>query len=232
MSETKRALITGITGQDGRYLAELLLEKGYRVFGMVRRSSTENFERIEHLRDRLELRQADLLDQLSLIQCSQKSPARRGLQPGRAVVRAHLVAAAGAHRRVHGPGRHPPARRHPAGRPRRPLLPGLVQRDVRQGAGDAAERAHAVLPAQPLRRGQGLRPLHHRQLPRELRPVRLLGHPVQPRIAAPRSGVRDAQDHATAWPGSSSGWPASCAWATSTPSATGALPATTSRPCG
>jgi GDPmannose 4,6-dehydratase len=63
----KRALITGITGQDGSYLAELLLEKGYTVFGMVRRASRDNFERIEHIRHRLELRQADLLDQLSLI---------------------------------------------------------------------------------------------------------------------------------------------------------------------
>jgi len=63
----KRALITGVTGQDGSYLAEFLLEKGYRVFGMVRRSSTENFERIDHIRDRIELVQADLLDQLSLI---------------------------------------------------------------------------------------------------------------------------------------------------------------------
>jgi GDPmannose 4,6-dehydratase len=61
------ALITGITGQDGSYLADLLLEKGYRVVGVVRRASTENFERIAHVRDRLELRQADLLDQLSLI---------------------------------------------------------------------------------------------------------------------------------------------------------------------
>jgi len=63
----KRALITGITGQDGSYLAESLLEKGYAVFGMVRRTSRDNFERIEHIRHRLELRQADLLDQLSLI---------------------------------------------------------------------------------------------------------------------------------------------------------------------
>jgi GDPmannose 4,6-dehydratase len=61
------ALITGITGQDGSYLAELLLEKGYKVFGMVRRSSTEKFDRINHIRDKLHLRQADLLDQLSLI---------------------------------------------------------------------------------------------------------------------------------------------------------------------
>ena len=60
-------LITGITGQDGSYLAEWLLPRGYRVVGMVRRASTENFERIAHLRDRIELRQADLLDQLSLI---------------------------------------------------------------------------------------------------------------------------------------------------------------------
>ena len=64
----RTALITGITGQDGSYLAELLLEKGYRVVGMVRRASTENFERIGHLRERLDLRQADLLDQLSLIE--------------------------------------------------------------------------------------------------------------------------------------------------------------------
>src|SRR5436309_15088385 len=64
----KTALITGITGQDGSYLAELLLEKGYEVHGMVRRSSTEKFERIEHLRDRITLHQADLLDQRSLVE--------------------------------------------------------------------------------------------------------------------------------------------------------------------
>ncbi len=62
----KRALITGITGQDGSYLAELLLSKGYAVFGMVRRSSTENFSRIEHLREHITLLQGDLLDANSL----------------------------------------------------------------------------------------------------------------------------------------------------------------------
>jgi GDPmannose 4,6-dehydratase len=62
-----RALITGITGQDGSYLAEFLLTKGYQVHGMVRRASTENFERIAHLRDSLQLHQADLLDQLSIV---------------------------------------------------------------------------------------------------------------------------------------------------------------------
>jgi GDPmannose 4,6-dehydratase len=64
----KTALITGITGQDGSYLAEFLLDKGYKVYGMVRRASTENFQRIEHIRNKIELRQADLLDQLSIIE--------------------------------------------------------------------------------------------------------------------------------------------------------------------
>jgi len=63
-----RALITGITGQDGSYLAELLLEKGYHVIGMVRRSSTVNFERIGHLQDRVELVSGDLGDEMSLIE--------------------------------------------------------------------------------------------------------------------------------------------------------------------
>jgi GDPmannose 4,6-dehydratase len=65
---TKRALITGITGQDGSYLAELLLDKGYHVIGMVRRSSTVNFERIGHLQDHIELVPGDLLDEVSMIQ--------------------------------------------------------------------------------------------------------------------------------------------------------------------
>lgn len=68
-----RALITGITGQDGSYLAEFLLGKKYEVFGVVRRSSTENYERISHLRDRVTLVQADLLDQVSLTQALQQA---------------------------------------------------------------------------------------------------------------------------------------------------------------
>jgi GDPmannose 4,6-dehydratase len=63
----KRALITGITGQDGSYLAEFLLEKGYQVIGMVRRTSTLNFERIKHIQDRIELAPGDLLDEASLM---------------------------------------------------------------------------------------------------------------------------------------------------------------------
>ena len=75
-ASTGRALITGITGQDGSYLAEFLLEKGYEVHGVVRRASTESFERIDHLRPRVHLHQADLLDQISLV------TVLRDVQPG------------------------------------------------------------------------------------------------------------------------------------------------------
>lgn len=68
MTPKKRALVTGVTGQDGSYLAELLLDKGYEVIGMVRRSSTVNFERIKRIQDRLTLASGDLLDHASLIE--------------------------------------------------------------------------------------------------------------------------------------------------------------------
>ena len=70
-NDRKVALITGITGQDGSYLAEFLLEKGYEVHGMVRRSSTETFERIKHIQDKINLFQADLTDQVSLVETMQ-----------------------------------------------------------------------------------------------------------------------------------------------------------------
>lgn len=71
--ETRRALITGITGQDGSYLADLLLEKGYTVTGVVRRASTESFDRIDHIVDRITLLQADLTDQVSVIEAIKES---------------------------------------------------------------------------------------------------------------------------------------------------------------
>ena len=70
---TKKVLITGITGQDGSYLAEFLLAKGYRVSGLVRRNSTVYFERLTHFQDQLELLPGDLLDQISLITALQQS---------------------------------------------------------------------------------------------------------------------------------------------------------------
>ena len=191
----KRALITGITGQDGSYLAELLLDKGYEVHGMVRRASTEKFERIEHLRDRITLHQGDLLDHRSLVD------ALRASNPDEVYNLAAMSFVAVSWiqptltAEFTGRRRHAPAGGGARGLPRDALLPGVLERDVRQGARDAADRGDAVLPALALRRGEGLRPPHHGQLPRVLRPLRLLGDPLQPRVAAPRPGVRDAQDH-------------------------------------
>ena len=88
MSDKPSALITGVTGQDGSYLAELLLDKGYEVHGMVRRASTEKFDRIEHIRDRLTLHQGDLLDQRSLVDALRASKARKhqATDPGATIV--------------------------------------------------------------------------------------------------------------------------------------------------
>ena len=69
----KRVLITGITGQDGSYLAEFLLNKDYEIFGLIRRTSTVNFERIKHIQDNIELLSGDLLDQNSLINAIKES---------------------------------------------------------------------------------------------------------------------------------------------------------------
>ena len=230
--DAKRALITGITGQDGSYLAELLLEKGYTVFGMVRRASTDNFERIEHLLPRLRDQAGRPARPALADPDARGEPPAGGLQSGGPVLRADLVDPARAHRGVHRARRDALARCDPPGRPGHPLLPGVLERDVRQGARDAADRAHAVSPAQPLRRRQGVRPRHHRQLPRELRALRLLGHPVQPRVAAARARVRHAQGDGRRGPHQARSGSRSCAWATSTPGATGASPATTCRRCG
>ena len=191
----RRALITGVTGQDGSYLAEWLLEKGYEVYGVVRRSSTENFARIEHLRGDIELVQADLLDQLSLINVDPARRAARDLQPRRAVLRADLVGAAGADGRVRRRRRRPLLEAIRLVERPDPLLQASSSEMFGKVREDAADRGDAVPPAQPLRRRQGVRPLHHRQLPRELRPVRLLRHSLQSRVAAAREGVRHPQDH-------------------------------------
>jgi GDP-D-mannose dehydratase len=112
---------------------------------------------------------------------------RRGLQPRRPVLRADLASPAGAHRRDHRPRRHPVLDAIRIVDPRHPLLPGVVVSEMFGKVQEVPQTENdPVLPPQPLRRGQGLRPLDHRQLPRELRPPRLLRHPVQPRV--PRRG--------------------------------------------
>ena len=145
----KTALITGITGQDGSYLAELLLAKGYRVVGIVRRSSTTPYERIAHLVDQVELVSADLLDQTSLTDVVQ------ALQPDEIY---NLAAqsfvptswtAAGAHRRVHRARRDAHARGDAQGGAQRPLLSGQLERDVRQGRETPQSESTPFYPRSP-----------------------------------------------------------------------------------
>jgi hypothetical protein len=157
---SKKALITGITGQDGSYLAELLLTKGYEVHGIIRRSSSFNTERIDHLyMDRhvhgvkLFLHYGDLSDSASLMRLL------HDLQPDEVY---HLGAQS--HVRVSFDV------------PEGAFLPGFEQRDVWPGARGAATRGHAVLPAQPLRSGEGLRVLDDSELPRKLPDARQQWH--------------------------------------------------------
>ena len=197
----KRALITGISGQDGSYLAELLLEKDYEVHGIVRRSSSFNTHRIDHLYHdphesgvRLFTHYGDLTDATALVKLLYE------LQPDEIY---HLGAQS--HVRVSfdipeytfdvtgaGTVRLLEAIRE-AG-VSAALLPGVLVRDVRRGAA-AAERGNAVPPPQPLWRRQGRRLLGDGELPRGLRHVRRQRHPLQPRVAAPRRDLRHPQDH-------------------------------------
>ena len=165
----KRALITGITGQDGSYLAELLLEKGYTVFGMVRRASKDNFERIEHLLPRLVIKQADLLDQLSLIRVLEESRPQEvyNLAAQSFVPTSWTQPVLTAEFTALGVTRLLDAIRL--------VDPGIrfYQASSSEMFGKVRETPQtertAVPPAQPLRCRQGVRPRHHRQLPRELR---------------------------------------------------------------
>jgi GDPmannose 4,6-dehydratase len=173
MSE-RRALITGITGQDGSYLAELLLEKGYEVAGMVRRSSTENFDRIAHLTDRITLVQADLLDQSSLVEALEEARPNEVYNLGaqsfvptswkQPVLTAEFTAV-GVTRCLEAVRRV--TRTSASTRPRRRRCSGRCARSCRT--------SDAVLPALAVRRGEGVRALHHGQLPRVVRALCRLG---------------------------------------------------------
>ncbi len=137
-TEGRTALITGITGQDGSYLAELLLEKGYEVHGLIRRASTFNTARIDHLYQdphdpnaRLFLHYGDLTDGSRLVTLMERIQPTRGLPPGRAVARAGQLRRAGVHRRRDRPGHHPDARGDPGVEGAGPVLPGVELGDVR-----------------------------------------------------------------------------------------------------
>ena len=173
----KSALITGITGQDGSYLAELLLGKGYQVAGTVRRTSSPCCERIAHLADRISIHQADLTDQSSLVNLIET------LQPDEIynLAAQSFVPTSWSQPLLTGDvtglgvARLVEAIRH-------------VNPNIRMYQASSSEMFGKVLEtpqrettpsiAQPLWRGEGLWSLHHRELPRELRHVRLLGYLV------------------------------------------------------
>jgi GDPmannose 4,6-dehydratase len=189
----KRALITGITGQDGSYLAELLLAKGYEVHGVVRRSSSFNTERIDHLyRDPHERERQPLpalrRPQRRLVAAVHRREvqARRGLQPRRAEPRAGELRHPRVHRRGHRARRHAHARGHPQDGRAVQVLPGQLERALRQGRGDVPQRR----PRPSTRAAPTPSPRPTRstwcKLPRGLRDVRGQRHPVQPR--EPRRG--------------------------------------------
>ena len=237
----KVALITGITGQDGAYLADLLLSQGYIVHGIKRRSSSLNTERIDHLyRDRhdadvrLFLHYGDMTDSANLMRLlgeikpteiynlAAQSHVQVSFETPEYTANADALGTLRLLEAIRILGLQDGVRFYQAS----------TSELLRQGAGDAAARDHAVLSAQPLRGGQALCLLDHRQLPRSLRHARLERHSVQPRnrrsAARPSSPARSP----ARWRRSSVAIRTGSISAISTPSATGAMPATMSRACG
>ena len=172
---TRRALITGITGQDGSYLAEHLLTQGYEVWGLVRGQSNPRVRGVRQLLGDIRLVRGDLLDQGSLIAAVEK------VQPDEVYnlaaisyvpmswQQAELTGEVTGIGRAPGAGGDPGVQRdqrvaHAAGRAD-PLLPGVLVGDVRPGPGEPADRADPVPPAQPVRGGQGVRALPDPELP-------------------------------------------------------------------
>ena len=214
---THTALITGITGQDGSYLAELLLEQG-----LPRRRDDSP---VQHRDVRADRPPARTGWSSSRATCSTRRRSSRRSGTSRPTEVYNLAAQSFVPTSWNQPvltgeftalGVHADARGDPPGRPVDPLLPGVLERDVREGARGAADRADAVPPAQPVRRGQGLRPLHHGQLPRELRPVRRARGSCS---TTSRRGAGSSSSRArspTASRGSSSASRRAARWATST----------------
>jgi len=129
----KRALITGITGQDGSYLAELLLEKGYRVYGLIRRTSDPNHfaERIKHISDQVTLIDADLVDQSSLINTLKIAQPHEVYNLTAQSFVPHFLDPARSNQRGNRPGGRLDVRGSTNGRAESEVLPGIFFRDVR-----------------------------------------------------------------------------------------------------
>ena len=189
----KRALITGITGQDGSYLAEFLLDKGYEVYGMVRRSSTTRFDRIQHILDRITLVPGDLLDQVSIINiirdCQPTEVYNLGAQSfvptswAQPVLTAEFTAL-GVTRTLDAVRMVDPSIR-------------FYQASSSEMFGKVQEVPQCeTTPFYP-RSPYGVAKCYGHwitvELSRVLRPVRRIGHPVQPRVSPSRARVRHPQ---------------------------------------
>ncbi len=196
MAAKRKAFITGITGQDGSYLAEILLEKGYDVYGMIRRSSSFNTARIDHIFGDIELVFGDLTDGSVLNQLM------RTIRPDEV-----YNLGAQSHVRVSFDVPEYTADADAMGTLR--LLDAIREEGVEcrfyqasssEMFGKAAEipqrETTPFHPRSPYGVGEGLQLLDHAQLPRGVRDVRRERDPLQPRVAAPRADVRDAEDHA------------------------------------
>ncbi len=233
----KRALITGITGQDGRYLAELPGREG--LPGVRARSGARTTRRsslVMRETPSLELVDGDLRDLSSLIAVVERVQPDEVYNLG-AISFVHLsftqpeltseITGLGVLRMLE-------AVRIVGGAENNPIR--FYQASSSEMFGKVRETPQTELtpfhPRSPVRRGQGVRPPHDRQLPRGVRPPRVVRHPVQPRVREARARVRHPQDHELVSRGSSSGCRTRSRSATSTPRATGASPATTSRRCG
>src|SRR6266849_5362826 len=198
----KTALITGITGQDGSYLAELLLAKGYEVHGVVRRSSTLNRGRIDHLQHanpshpegaKFLLHYGDMTDSGGLNRLVKTVRPDEIYNLG-AEPRGSLLRPARIHRRRRRPRNYAAAGGDSHQRNLNAFLPGIDVKNV-QPLPSSPKRDHAFSSAQPVRGGEAVRALDDDQLPRGARPLRVQRNPVQPRVAAQRRELRDPQDH-------------------------------------
>ena len=238
----KVALITGVTGQDGAYLAELLLDKGYEVHGIKRRSSSFNTGRIDHLyqdpheaEPRFILHYGDLTDATNLIRIVQEA------QPDEIynlAAQSHVAVSFEtpeytANADALGTLRLLEAIRILGLEKKTPLLPGLDLGALRPGAGDAADarrrRSTRASPYAVAKLYAYWITVNYREAYGMYASQR---HPVQPREPAARRDLRHPQDHPRASPRSSSACRSGSTSATSTRSATGAMRATTSRACG
>lgn len=177
---SKHALITGITGQDGSYLAELLLEKGYEVYGLMRRKSVVDYGNVDHIKEKIHFIYADMTDEISLIRAMQISQADEvyNLAAQSFVATSWEQPMATAEIDALGVTKMLEAIKFV--KPSCRFYQASTSENVRSGAGNAADGKNSVLSEKPVRRCKAVWSLDYQELSGELQPVCLLRYPVQP----------------------------------------------------